>query len=322
MIDKFIELHAHLDGCIDLKLAKELAKISRISLPSNDDKILSDILTVSKNCRDLNDFLKCFELPLSLLQTKDAISHAVYSISESMRNKNVVYSELRFAPQLHTKKGLSQEETVRAALEGVKKCNIPVNLILCLMRSDNNEKENYETLNTTKKYITSCGGVVALDLAGAEALYPTANFKELFLTAKKDNIPFTIHAGEAAGDESVKAAIEFGAKRIGHGVRISRETAELIKNKDIALEMCPTSNVLTKAVPKIEQHPVLDFLNMGLKVTVNTDDPAIENTTIKKEFERIIPLGLNENKAKKLYYNAADSAFTTHDMKEHLKSLI
>lgn len=322
MIDKFIELHAHLDGCIDLKLAKELAKISRISLPSNDDKILSDILTVSKNCRDLNDFLKCFELPLSLLQTKDAISHAVYSISESMRNKNVVYSELRFAPQLHTKKGLSQEETVRAALEGVKKCNIPVNLILCLMRSDNNEKENYETLNTAKKYITSCGGVVALDLAGAEALYPTVNFKELFLTAKKDNIPFTIHAGEAAGDESVKAAIEFGAKRIGHGVRISRETAELIKNKDIALEMCPTSNVLTKAVPKIEQHPVLDFLNMGLKVTVNTDDPAIENTTIKKEFERIIPLGLNENKAKKLYYNAADSAFTTHDMKEHLKSLI
>ena len=108
MIDKFIELHAHLDGCIDLKLAKELAKISRISLPSNDDKILSDVLTVSKNCRDLNDFLKCFELPLSLLQTKDAISHAVYSISESMRNKNVVYSELRFAPQLHTKKGLSQ----------------------------------------------------------------------------------------------------------------------------------------------------------------------------------------------------------------------
>ncbi len=322
MIDKFIELHAHLDGCIDLKLAKELAKISRTSLPSNDDKILSDILTVSRNCRDLNDFLKCFELPLSLLQTKDAISHAVYSISESMRNKNVVYSELRFAPQLHTKKGLSQEEVVRAALEGVKKCNIPVNLILCLMRSDNNEKENYETLNTAKKYITSCGGVVALDLAGAEALYPTVNFKELFLTAKKDNIPFTIHAGEAAGDESVKAAIEFGAKRIGHGVRISRETAELIKNKDIALEMCPTSNVLTRAVHEIEKHPVLDFLNMGLKVTVNTDDPAIENTTIKNEFESLVSLGLSDGDAEKLYYNAADSAFTTHGMKEHLKSLI
>ena len=322
MIDKFIELHAHLDGCIDLKLAKELAKISRTSLPSNDDKILSDILTVSRNCRDLNDFLKCFELPLSLLQTKDAISHAVYSISESMRNKNVVYLELRFAPQLHTKKGLSQEETVRAAIDGIKKCNIPVNLILCLMRSDNNEKENYETLNTAKKYITSCGGVVALDLAGAEALYPTVNFKELFLTAKKDNIPFTIHAGEAAGDESVKAAIEFGAKRIGHGVRISRQTAELIKNKDIALEMCPTSNVLTRAVHEIEKHPVLDFLNMGLKVTVNTDDPAIENTTIKKEFESLVPLGLSDGDAEKLYYNAADSAFTTHGMKEHLKSLI
>lgn len=322
MIDKFIELHAHLDGCIDLKLAKELAKISRTSLPSNDDKILSDILTVSRNCRDLNDFLKCFELPLSLLQTKDAISHAVYSISESMRNKNVVYSELRFAPQLHTKNGLSQEEVVRAALEGVKKCNIPVNLILCLMRSDNNEKENYETLNTAKKYITSCGGVVALDLAGAEALYPTVNFKELFLTAKKDNIPFTIHAGEAAGDESVKAAIEFGAKRIGHGVRISRQTAKLIKNKDIALEMCPTSNVLTRAVHEIEKHPVLDFLNMGLKVTVNTDDPAIENTTIKNEFESLVSFGLSDGDAEKLYYNAADSAFTTHGMKEHLKTLI
>lgn len=322
MIDKFIELHAHLDGCIDLNLAKELAKISRTSLPSNDDKILSDILTVSRNCRDLNDFLKCFELPLSLLQTKDAISHAVYSISESMRNKNVVYSELRFAPQLHTKKGLSQEEVVRAVLDGIKKCNIPVNLILCLIRSDNNDKENYETLNTAKKYITSCGGVVALDLAGAEALYPTVNFKELFLTAKKDNIPFTIHAGEAAGDESVKAAIEFGAKRIGHGVRISRQTAELIKNKDIALEMCPTSNVLTRAVHEIEKHPVLDFLNMGLKVTVNTDDPAIENTTIKKEFESLVPLGLSDGDAEKLYYNAADSAFTTHGMKEHLKSLI
>ena len=322
MIDKFIELHAHLDGCIDLNLAKELSKISKTPLPSNNDKILSDVLTVSRNCRDLNDFLKCFELPLSLLQTADAISYAVYGISEKMQKNNVVYLELRFAPQLHTKKGLSQEEAVRAALEGIKKCNIPVNLILCLMRSDNNEKENYETLKVAKKYITSCGGLVALDLAGAEALYPTRDFKELFLKVKKDNIPFTIHAGEAAGDESVKAAIEFGAKRIGHGVRISRETAEIIKNKDIALEMCPTSNVLTRAVPEIEKHPVLDFLNMGLKVTVNTDDPAIENSTIKKEFESLVPLGLSDGDAEKLYYNAADSAFTTHGMKEHLKSLI
>ena len=139
---------------------------------------------------------------------------------------------------------MSQEEAIKAALEGLKRTSLKANLILCCMRGNGNDEANYETVELTKKYLVEDGGVTALDLAGAEALYPTSNYSNLFKRAREYGIPFTIHAGEADGAESVKYAIEFGAKRIGHGVRINEDkiVQDLVKKKGIFLEMCPTSN--------------------------------------------------------------------------------
>lgn len=171
----FIELHAHLDGSITLDIAKDLMQSQ--NFPLLDDEELLAKLTLPPSCESLNDFLKCFEMPLTLLQTKESLKRATYLILENMKNQGVIYAELRFAPQLHTQKGLTQEDALLAVLEGKKEASIPCNLILCFMRGEGNEKENEETLELAHRYLTVDHGVVALDLAGAEALYPTKNIK-------------------------------------------------------------------------------------------------------------------------------------------------
>src|SRR5699024_251334 len=142
-----------------------------------------------------------------------------------------------------------------------------------------------ETIRLAKKYLVKDGGVVAIDLAGAEGLFPTADYKEEFEEAQRLGIPVTIHAGEADGAESVKTALEFGAVRIGHGVRSFEDPGLLqeLKRRQTCLEMCPTSNRQTKAIENMEQYPFTDYLKMGICVTINTDDMAISRTTIQKE---------------------------------------
>ncbi len=157
------------------------------------------------------------------------------------------------------------------------------------MRSDHNQEENLETVNLAKKYLVKDEGVVAIDLAGAEGLFKTADFEKEFSMAQELGIPFTIHAGEADGAESVWTALKFGAKRIGHGVRIA-EDPELIKyviEHNIPLEMCPNSNRQTKAVDDMTAYPLKKFLEAGVKVTINTDDMAICRTNLQNEFDYI-----------------------------------
>ncbi|WP_294413553.1 adenosine deaminase [uncultured Ruminococcus sp.] len=319
--DKYIELHLHLDGAVTSDIARKLAKIQGIPLPQ-DDAELEKQLTVPNDCESLNDFLKCFSLPLSFMQTKEGLSEAVRLVSENIRSQGVIYAEIRFAPQLHTEKGMTQEDAVKAALKGISETELKVNLILCCMRGEGNEAANNETLELAKKYLVKDGGVVALDLAGAEALFPTENYRGLFKKAKEANIPFTIHAGEADGSESVKLAVEYGASRIGHGVR-SYEDAEVVqtlKEKGIALEMCPTSNRQTHAVEDMSQYPFMDYMNNGLAVTLNTDDMGIEGTTLADEFRYMEKsFGLTAKQEKQILENAVNSAFTTDEVKAQLR---
>lgn len=320
-----IDLHCHLDGCITVEIAKKLAEIQNIILPAKNDDELLEKLSVSSNCRNLNDFLKCFDLPGSLLQTKESISLAVKLVQENLKNQGLIYLELRFAPQKHCEKGLSQEEVILAALEGLKQSDLHTNLILCLMRGSDNKKENLETIELAKKYLVEDEGIVALDLAGAESIFETSNFEQEFLLAKKWNIPFTIHAGEASGAESVKKALEFGAKRIGHGIR-SFENPEvmnyIIKN-EIPLEMCPTSNYQTKVIDDMKNYPLVDFIKKGVKVTINTDDMAICRTNLKNEFNYIEKMyRITKDDEKKLLLNAADAAFCSKNYKSKMKSII
>ena len=321
-INHYIDLHAHLDGCITVDIAKKLAALQQITLPATTDEELLSLLSVPDTCENLNDFLKCFDLPLSLLQTEEALEEAVYLILSEMKKDGVIYAELRFAPQFHTQKGMTQETAIQSALRGLKKSPIPGNLILCCMRGDSNQKENLETLELAKKYLVKDGGVVAIDLAGAEALFPTENYEDLFAKAGEYQVPFTIHAGEAGDADDVKTVIHMGATRIGHGVRIAgnEEVMQLVKDTGVFLEMCPTSNRQTKAVEEMSAYPLKTFLEKGLKVTLNTDDPAIERTTLSREFQYMESLlNLTEEQKKQLLLHSVEAAFTSKDRKQKLK---
>jgi adenosine deaminase len=320
-----IDLHCHLDGSITPQIAKELARLQSIELPCKDDDELIRKLSVPQICQSLNDFLECFGLPLRLLQTKEGISEAVRFVQEDCKAQGLSYLELRFAPQKHCVNGLTQDEVVLAALDGLKKSDLHTNLILCLMRADVNQKENFETIGVAEKYLVKDEGVVALDLAGAEALFKTKDFKEEFLLAKKKNIPFTIHAGEADGPESVWSAIESGAVRIGHGVRIYEDPflVEYVAEHKIPLEMCPSSNRCTRAVEDMENYPLRSLMEKGVKVTINTDDPAILRTTLKQEYEYIEKkYGITFDEKTQFLLNAVESAFCSDEYKKILKEKI
>ena len=325
--DRYIDLHLHLDGAITLDVAKQLAVLQGYPLPEDRDEELEKYLTVPEDCESLNDFLKCFELPGYLLQTPEGLREAVHLVADSISSQGVIYAEIRFAPQFHTKSGMTQEEAVQAALEGLKETELKAtelkaNLILCCMRGEGNEAQNEETLALAKKYLVEDGGVVAMDLAGAEALYPTENYRELFAKAKELGVPFTMHAGEASGPESVRLAIEYGASRIGHGVRIFEdpELVAMVREKGIALEMCPTSNRQTHAIADMAEYPFMQYLEDGVKVTLNTDDMGIEGTTLAKEFRYMEEnFGLSPEQERIVLANAVDAAFTTDETKDRLR---
>ena len=322
-LKKYIDLHLHLDGAITLEIAKELAKVNHFAFKAKNDQELEDLLSVPHTCKSLNDFLKCFELPLSLMQTPEGLSESVRLVANNIQSHGVIYAEFRFAPQLHTDLGMTQEDAIKAALDGIKRTSLKVNLILCFMRGIGNEAQNLETLELARKYLVKDGGVVALDIAGAEAIFKTRDYEALFKKAKEYGIPYTIHAGEADGPDSVKKAIEFGAKRIGHGVRSFEddELVDIINKKGIPLEMCPTSNSITIAIPDMNKFPFMDFLHKGLKVTLNTDDMGIERTNIVEEFDFLeTKFNLTYEQKKKILLNSVDAAFTTDEVKAKLRA--
>ena len=321
--DRYIDLHLHLDGAVTPEIAKKLAELQGIQLPTEEDEALTKLLSVPENCKSLNDFLECFALPLSLMQTPEGLSEAVRLVGDNIQAQGVIYAEIRFAPQLHTENGMSQEDAVVAALDGLKKTTLKANLILCCMRGDRNDALNEETLRLAKKYLVEDGGVTAIDLAGAEAVFPTKNYKSLFATAAELGIPFTIHAGEADGPESVRQAVEYGAARIGHGVRSGEDPAvlQLIKERGVTLEMCPTSNRQTHAVEDMTNYPLVEYMNQGILVTLNTDDMGIEGTTLANEYRYMEELlQLTPEQERTLLRNAIESAFSTEEVKAQLRS--
>lgn len=325
LINKYIELHFHLDGSITVDIAKKLASLQNIVLPTDNDSELESLLSVPDNIHNLEDIFKCFALPLSLLQTPKGLTEAVRLVADNIQSLGVIYVEFRFAPQLHTNKGMTQEDAIKAALEGIKLTSLKVNLILCIMRGKDNQAKNELTLELAKKYLVKDGGVVAIDLAGDELNYKTCEYKSLFEKAREYKIPFTIHAGEVDGPESIKAAIEFGAKRIGHGVRACEDQniIELLRVKEIPLEICPISNKITQAIGNMVNYPVMDFLLKGLKVTLSTDDMGIERTNIIKEFNYLEQnFNLTYEQKKTILINSINAAFTTDEVKAKLRDVL
>ena len=322
-----IDLHLHFDGSLLPRTVLELAREQGIRLPAEEPDELKLFLTAPEDCKSLNEYLEKFDLPLLVLQTKEAVRKGMYTLVSSLKEQGMLYAEIRFAPQLHTRKGLSQEQVVKAAVLGMQEAMagsfFKAKLILCCMRGADNREENLQTVRTAAAFLGR--GVAAVDLAGAEALYPTADYEEVFALARELSLPFTIHAGEADGAESVEAAIRMGASRIGHGVRAGEDARllEELRERRIPLEMCPSSNVQTKAVPSLLEHPILEFLRKGLIVTVNTDNMTVSDTTVEREFGLLREkLGMTQEEHRQLLLNAADAAFLTEEERWRLRDVL
>ncbi len=313
-----IDLHLHLDGSLSCGTVRELAAMQGLELPRNDDALLNR-LRVAPGCRNLNDYLDRFPFPVSLLQTENALRTAAYRLACELKQQKLLYAEIRFAPQLHQQKGLKQQAVVDAVLAGLRQADFPSGLILCCIRGSDNFSQNLETVDLVAEYLGK--GVCALDLAGAEAIYPTQAFADVFRRAYAKNIPCTIHAGEADGPDSIRAALNFGAKRIGHGVRCT-EDPELMRrlaSDGIVLELCPTSNLHTCIFDRLEDYPLRRLMDAGISVTVNTDNMTVSDTTVAREMQQLTDaLGLTEEERRQLAINSAAGSFTDAAAKQML----
>lgn len=313
MIEKLpkVELHIHLDGSIRPSTAAYLLN------KSIDD--VSNNMIASDKCEDLNEYLTKFDYPEKILQTKENLERVAYELALDLKKDNVIYAEIRFAPLKHIKEGLTLDSVVDSVLDGLSKVNIKTNLILCMMRNDT-YSDNLKVIELASKYLNK--GVCGIDLAGAEALYKTSSFKELFVMAKKYNIPFTIHSGEADGYDSILAAINFGATRIGHGIRAIEydDLINLIIDNNILLEVCPTSNVQTNAVDKYTDHPIKKLIDKGVNVSINTDNRTVSNISLNLEYKKLQEsFGFTKELFIKTNLNAIEHAFVSLDEKAKLK---
>jgi adenosine deaminase len=244
-------------------------------------------MRLGEKCESLVDYLKAFDITLSVLQTEGALRRIAYELGEDAASENVRYMEVRYAPMLHTRAGLKLTTVVESVLEGLRQSReahgIESNVILCGIRNVSPE----HSLEMAELAVAYKGrGVVGFDLAGAEYDHPAKHHKAAFQLVRDNNINVTIHAGEAYGPESIAQAIHVcGAHRIGHGCRL-RENGDLlhyVNDHRIPLECCPSSNVQTGAIRDLANHPLKLYKSLGLRVTVNTDNRLMTDTTMSKE---------------------------------------
>ncbi len=312
---KKVELHLHLDGSV---------RPSTIaSILNMDEQDIRKKVCTNKDTKDLKDYLSKFDLPISVMQTKENLTRISYELALDLKQDNVIYAEIRFAPLFHTKQGLTIDEVIIAVLDGLKQVPVKTNLILCMMRGSSYEN-NYKVIETAYKFLNK--GVVGIDLAGDEKNYPVDNYKDLFEIAKNKKIPFTIHAGEADDYNSIDNAIKLGAKRIGHGVRAieNDNTIKLIKENNITLEVCPISNIDTKIYKNIKEHPIKKLYDENINITISTDNRTVSNTTLNDTY-KILQNTFNFTKEDfiKINQNAIKAAFISDKEKELLlKELI
>ncbi len=282
------DLHCHLDGSMRLSTILELADKQGVKLPATTEDGLAKAIHRGEICESLEDYLVAFDVTCSVLQTEDALYRAAYELGVDAAEENVRYLEVRYSPVLHQARGLKLTQIVDAVLEGLRaaklKTRIKYGLILCGIRHMSPES----SLRLAELCVAYKNrGVVGFDLAGAEANFPAKEHRQAFQLILKNNVNCTAHAGEAYGAESISQALHnLGAHRIGHGVRL-REDGDLlnyVNDHRIPLECCPSSNLQTRAVESMQAHPLKFYFDYGLRVTINTDNRLITDTTCTREF--------------------------------------
>lgn len=313
-----IELHCHLDCSVRISTVVEIGSELGLHLPNP----VEAALVAPEICADLADYLRRIDLALKVMQRREYLIRIAREFVEDLCADGVIYGEVRFAPQLHTRGGLRLQEVVDAVNEGLadgmRATGIRVGLILCCLRHEDPDR----SLSIARLAIANADSVCGLDLAGDEARYPGAPHRAAFDLARSAGVPRTIHAGEARGAASVREAIEvLGAERIGHGVRIeeSSELVERVQRDAIALEMCPFSNYQTRAVSTLAGHPIDRLLRKHLRVTVSTDARTVSRTTVTSEFERLEKLfGWGLDEFSRCQRNAVEAAFAPSAVRSEL----
>jgi adenosine deaminase len=281
------DLHCHLDGSMRLKTILELAEQQKVKLPADTEEGLAKAIHMGQMCKNLEEYLVAFDVTLSVLQTAEALYRAAHELAVDAAAENVRYLEVRYSPALHLQKGLKMTTVIDSVLEGLRaakrETGIKCGVIVCGIRHIN-PQTSMRLAELSVAYKNR--GVIGFDLAGAEASFPAKDHKEAFQLILKNNVNCTAHAGEAFGPESIGQAIHYlGAHRIGHGTRL-REDGDLlnyVNDHRIPLEVCPSSNVQTGAVSSLDAHPLKFYFDYGLRVTINTDNRLITDTTVTKE---------------------------------------
>ena len=315
------DLHVHLDGSLRLETIWDLAKKDHIDLGVDSVEELRQLISPGKTHASLNDYLKGFEITLKVLQTRENLYRAAYELAEDCAKENVGYFEVRYSPILHTQKGLSLPVILEAVIDGLKAgqrdFGVTSGVIVCGMRNISPEVSlRMAELAVAFKH----RGVVGFDLAGAEYNYPARDHLGAFSLILSNNVNVTIHAGEAYGPDSIHQALHYcGAHRIGHGVRL-REDGDLlnyVNDHRIPLELCPSSNVQTGAVKNIREHPIKFYLDLSLRVTLNTDNRLITNTTMTDEYwQAYKTFNLSPQNILDLIINGVKSSFMPYEVKK------
>ena len=281
------DLHCHLDGSLRLSTILELADKHAVVLPASTEDALAKAIHMGEVCTDLPSYLEAFDITCSVLQTADALERVAYELVEDAAKENVWHLEVRYAPALHTMRGLSLARIVEAVLVGLnageKDFGVSTGVIICGIRNIDPD-ESFRLAELAAAYKNH--GVVAFDLAGGEAGNPAKKHAAAFDLVLDNNMNSTVHAGEAYGPESIKQALHYcGAHRIGHGTRLAEDGDLLnyVLDQRIPLEVCLSSNIQTSVVAEMKLHPLRLFYDLGVRVSLNTDNRLITDTTMTKE---------------------------------------
>lgn len=320
-----IDLHRHLEGSLRLKTVVELAWEHGVDLPSYDIEQLRPLVQVTYDPPDFDRYLAKFHVLRRVYSAREAIERVAYEAVADAAADNIHYLELRFSPSAQAAvHGFSFIDTTDWVIAGVKRAeqdfDIIVRLIVALVRHDPTE---WAEEITEIAIARQDQGIVGFDLTGQAEKYPAGPFVHLFEKAKADGLNITVHAGETTGPETVKYAVTvLGAQRIGHGIRSIEDSrvCQLLRSKNVTLEVCPTSNIQTGAVVDFWRHPLKDLHHMGVCVTVNTDNISVSNTTLTDEYVvATLGTGVTLFELREMIMNAVEAAFLPGDEKEKLR---
>lgn len=320
-----IDLHRHLEGSLRLQTLAEIAQEHGINLPSYNVEDLRPYVQVTDDYPDFHRFLEKFKLLRRFYTSKEAVQRITQEAIMDAATDNVRYLELRFNPvALSRVQGFSLADVVEWVIQTVENSKQWTQTRTCLILQIGRDESLAIANEIVDLAIAFHGPLVrGIDLAGDEVNYPARRFQEPFQRARQAGLHVTVHAGEASGSNSVREAINLlGAERIGHGIRAveNSEVVQLLYKRNIALEVCPTSNFQTGAVPGLTLHPLIDLFGLRLKVTINTDDPSVSDTTLTDEYVVAIKaIGLPKRLIFRALRNAIEAAFIPDEERDALR---